>query len=127
MTVRELKEILNHADPDQLVSICVNSPSGWVCPDGCTVEVKAAYRGIDWHGNEILLAPMYKLDIHDVDEWSGKPKKEQKKKRSDNKKEPKKKKPDKKESLIHGYTVPEYIQLIEKAHEASKNSKLVFK
>ena len=33
----------------------------------------------------------------------------------------------KKEPLIHGYTVPEYIQLIEKAHEASKNSKLVFK
>lgn len=39
----------------------------------------------------------------------------------------KKKKPDKKEPLIHGYTVPEYIKLIEKAHEATKNSKLVFK
>ena len=41
----------------------------------------------------------------------------------------KKKKSGKKEwePLIHGYTVPEYIQLIEKAHEASKNSKLVFK
>lgn len=39
----------------------------------------------------------------------------------------KKKKSDKKEPLIHGYTVPEYIKLIEKAHEATKNSKLVFK
>ena len=39
----------------------------------------------------------------------------------------KKKKPDKKEPLIHGYTVNEYVQLMEKAHEATKNSKLVFK
>jgi len=39
----------------------------------------------------------------------------------------KKKFDDKKEPLIHGYTIPDYIKLMEKAHEASKNSKLVFK
>lgn len=120
MTVRELREVLNHADPEEVVKICVNTPGGWVCPDGCAVDIKAAYHGIDWHTCEILLVPLNQLDIHDVDEWSGKSKKEQK--------EPKKKKSDnKKEPLIHGYTVPEYIKLIEKAHEATKNSKLVFK
>ena len=117
MTVRDLKEFLNHSDPDSQVKICVNTPGGWVCPDGCAVDIKAAYHGIDWHTCEILLVPLNQLDIHDVDEWSGKPKKELKKKKSDGKKEP----------LIHGYTVPEYIKLIEKAHEATKNSKLVFK
>ena len=39
----------------------------------------------------------------------------------------KKKTSDKKQPLIHGYTVNEYVQLMEKAHEATKNSKLVFK
>lgn len=34
---------------------------------------------------------------------------------------------DKKEPRIHGYTIPEYVKLIERAHEATKNSKLVFK
>ena len=37
------------------------------------------------------------------------------------------KKSDSKEPRIHGYTIPEYIQLIEKSHEATKNSTLVFK
>lgn len=37
------------------------------------------------------------------------------------------KKSDIKEPRIHGYTIPEYIKLIERAHEATKNSKLVFK
>ena len=35
MTVRELREVLNHADPEEVVKICVNTPGGWVCPDGC--------------------------------------------------------------------------------------------
>jgi hypothetical protein len=46
---------------------------------------------------------------------------------SGNKKKKSVKKSDSKEPLIHGYTVPEYIKLIEKAHEATKNSTLVFK
>ena len=119
MTVRELKEILNHADPDQLVSICVNSPSGWVCPDGCTVEVKAAYRGIDWHCNEILLAPLHKLDIHDVEEWEKPVKKEE-----EPEPEPK---PEQKEPLINGMPVDKYLRTIAKARAAGKNSTLVFK
>ena len=32
-----------------------------------------------------------------------------------------------KEPKIHGYTIPEYVNLIEKAHKASKKSTLVFK
>ena len=35
--------------------------------------------------------------------------------------------PKKKEPLIHGMTIPEYIKVMERAHEATKNSKLVFK
>ena len=75
MTVRELKEFLNRADPDSVVKVCVNTPAGWVCPDGCAVDIKAAYHGIDWHTHEIMLVPMFALDIHDVDAW-GKPPKE---------------------------------------------------
>ena len=120
MTVRELKEILNHVDPDRLVSICVNTPSGWVCPDGCTVEVKSAHCGIDWHGNEILLAPMYKLDIHDVNEWAGKT-------TTSKDEEPKPEPNGKKEPRINGLTILEYVRTMERAHEATKNSKLVFK
>lgn len=39
----------------------------------------------------------------------------------------KKKSSSKNEPKIHGYTIPEYVKLIEKAHEATKNSTLVFK
>ena len=120
MTVRELREVLNHADPEEVVKICVNTPAGWVCPDGCAVDIKAAHHGIDWHQGQVLIAPKHKLDIHDVDEWSGKPKKEQK--------EPKKKKSDgKKEPKINGLTIPEYVKVMEQAHEATKHSTLVFK
>lgn len=117
MTVKELKDVLNLMDDDSEVKICVNEPAGWMCPDGATVDINGVYMGIDWHQGEVLIAPKHKLDIHDVDEWSGKPKKEQKEQKSDSKKEPR----------IHGYTIPEYIKLIERAHEATKNSKLVFK
>ena len=119
MTVRELREVLNHADPEEVVKICVNTPGGWVCPDGCAVDIKAAHHGIDWHTCEILLVPLNQLDIHDVDEWSGKPKKEQK--------EPKTEPNGKKEPRINGLTIPEYVRTMERAHEATKNSKLVFK
>lgn len=122
MTVRELKEFLEHADPDNLVKVCVNTPGGWICPDGCVVDVKAAYRGIDWHGDEILLAPLHELDIHDVEEW-GKPVKEEEEE-PEPEPEPE---PQKKEPLIHGMTVDKYLRTLAKARAASKNSTLVFK
>lgn len=78
MTVRELREVLNRADPEEVVKICVNTPGGWVCPDGCAVDIKAAYHGIDWHTFEILLVPMFALDIHDVDSWKNPSRKEDK-------------------------------------------------
>ena len=120
MTVKELKDVLNLMDGDSEVKICVNEPAGWICPDGATVDIHGVYMGIDWHQGDVLIAPKHRLDIHDVDEWSGKPKKEQKepkRKKSGNKKEPK----------INGLTIPEYIKVMEQAHEATKNSTLVFK
>lgn len=116
MTVKELKDVLNLMDDDSEVKICVNEPAGWICPDGATVDINRVYMGIDWHQGQVLISPKHKLDIHDVDEWSGKPKKEPKKK-SDGKKEPK----------INGLTIPEYIKVMERAHEATKGSQLVFK
>ncbi len=69
MTVKELKEILDTAKPDMLVKICVNTPTGWVCPDGCAIGLKSAHHGFDWHAHEILLVPNFKLDIHDTEKW----------------------------------------------------------
>ena len=123
MTVKELKEVLDTAEPDWPVKVCVNTPAGWVCPDGCAITIKSANHGIDWHTNEILLVPHCKLDIHDIEEWKKPPHKEED---VDEEKKPDEK-PDKKEPRIHGYTIPEYVKLMEKAHEATKNSKLIFK
>lgn len=120
MTVRDLKEFLNHSDPDSQVKICVNTPGGWVCPDGCAVDIKAAYHGIDWHTCEILLVPLNQLDIHDVDEWSGK----HVEKEAEPESEPK---PERKEPLINGMPVDKYLRTLAKAYDASKNSTLVFK
>ncbi len=117
MTVRELKEVLEHADPDNLVKVCVNTPGGWICPDGCAVDIKAAYHGIDFHEREILLSPLHKLDIHDVEEW-GKPVKEE-----DEEEKPLKGK----EPLIHGMPVDKYLRTLAKPYAESKNSTLVFK
>ena len=123
MTVKELKDVLNLMDDDSEVKICVNEPAGWICPDGATVDIHGVYMGIDWHQGEVLIAPKHKLDIHDVDEWSGKSKKELKEP-----KEPEKEKScGKKEPKINGLTIPEYIEVMERAHEATKNSTLVFK
>lgn len=116
MTVKELKDVLNLMDDDSEVKICVNTPGGWVCPDGCAIDINGVYMGIDWHQGQVLIAPKHKLDIHDVDEWSGKPKKE-----------PKTEPNGKKEPRINGLTIPEYVRIMERAHEATKNSKLVFK
>ena len=123
MTVKELKTVLDEMEPDLKVGICVNTPGGWVCPDGCVVGVKLATRGIDWHGWEVLLVPEHKLDIHDVEEWAH-PRKED---TSDKQEDTSDKQEEKKEVFCNGMTAGEYIKLIEDAHEASKGSQLVFK
>jgi len=75
MTVRDLKEALEHAADEQEVKICIETPSGWVCPDGCVVNVKyVAPRGIDWHARETLLYPEFELKMTEsaFKEWTGK-------------------------------------------------------
>ena len=76
MNVGELKEALKNADDEMLVKVCVDTPAGWECPDGCAIGIKAAHHGIDWHTHEILIVPEFMLDIHDVEAW-GKPVKEE--------------------------------------------------
>ena len=76
MTVKELKDALELMDNDAKVGICVNEPAGWICPDGCVVDVDSIHMGFDWHQGEVLLVPKHKLDIHDVEAW-GKPVKEE--------------------------------------------------
>ena len=106
MTVKELKDVLNLMDDDSEVKICVNEPAGWICPDGATVDIKGVYMGIDWHQGRVLIAPKRRLDIHEEEPET---------------------KPGKKEPRINGLTIPEYVRTMECAHEATKNSKLVFK
>ena len=69
MKAKELKEIIDRLDPESEVKVCVNTPGGWICPDGCTVGIKDVGNGFDWHAGEILIVPEHKLDIHDVEEW----------------------------------------------------------
>jgi hypothetical protein len=71
MTVKELKSILEGMGDDAEVSICVREPAGWICPDGAVVGVKNVTAGFDWHSGEVLIVPEHKLDIHDVESWSG--------------------------------------------------------
>ena len=70
MTVKELKDVLDKMEPDMRVGICVNTPSGWICPDGCVIDVDSICMGFDWHQGEVLVVPKHRLDIHDVDEWA---------------------------------------------------------
>ena len=116
MTVGELKAVLDKMEPDLKMGICVNTPGGWVCPDGCVVGVNLATRGIDWHGWEVLLVPEHELDIHDVEEWA-----HLRKGGTSDKQE------EKKEVFCNGMTAGEYIKLIEDAHEASKGSQMLFR
>lgn len=119
MTVKEMKEVLELMDDNAEVGICVNEPAGWMCPDGCVVGVDSVCMGIDWHQGEVLVVPKHKLDIHDASEWmrNATPKDEEPKTEPNGKKEPR----------INGLTIPEYIRTMERAHEATKNSTLVFK
>lgn len=61
MTVKKLKELLERVDDDLRVTISCETPECWVCPDGCTVDLKSAYMGIDWHGHEFVLIPERRL------------------------------------------------------------------
>ena len=70
MTVGMLKDMLKDVPDDMSVEICVNTPAGYVCPDGAVVGVKMAMRGMDWHMGDFLLVPTNKLDIHDVGKWA---------------------------------------------------------
>ena len=109
MTVKELKDVLELMDDDVKVGICVNSPSGWVCPDGCVVDVDSVCMGIDWHQGEVLVVPKHKLDIHDVEEWSGKKRKE-----SESEEDPVE-------------SVNRFVRTLEAAYKASEGSQMRFK
>lgn len=46
MTVKELKSRLEGMEDDAQVNICVETPGGWLCPDGATVGIKGVYPRI---------------------------------------------------------------------------------
>lgn len=46
MTVKELKDVLELMDDDAKVGICVNEPPGYMCPDGCVVDVDRVCMGV---------------------------------------------------------------------------------
>ena len=73
MTVKELRDVLDNLDPFMTVKVCVNTPAGWMCPDGCAIGVKTAICGMDWHMNDLLIVPSVKLDIHDISAWEKNP------------------------------------------------------
>lgn len=125
MTVAELKKALEGMPDDHDVCVCVNEPPGYMCPDGAVVGVKRVVEGIDWHTGTTLIVPMCSLDIHDVGKWEKDENAVTEEKLPEDKSVGKSKKKD--EPLIHGMTIPEYIRVMERAHEATKNSTLVFK
>ena len=114
MTVAELIEVLTNFNADDKVSICVREPAGWICPDGAVVGVKNVTCGFDWHSGEVLIVPEHKLDIHDVDEWSGR------------KTKPEAKKTEEKAEEDPVESANRFIRTLEAAHEASKGSQLRF-
>lgn len=77
MTVKELKSRLEGMEDDAQVNICVETPGGWLCPDGDTVGIKGVYPGFDWHMGEVLVLPEYKLNIKNVEAWSKRKEEEQ--------------------------------------------------
>ena len=115
MTVSELKGVLERMDDDAIVKICVQEPAGWICPDGATVDVDSVYMGFDWHQGDVLVVPKHKLDIHDVEAWSGR------------KTKPEAKKTERKDEEDPVESANRFIRTLEAAHEASKGSKLVFR
>lgn len=113
MTVKELKDVLELMDDDAKVGICVNTPAGWVCPDGCVVDVDSVCMGFDWHQGKVLVVPKHKLGIYDVEEWSGKRHKEVAQPQDD------------KEDPVE--SVNRFVRTLEAAYKASEGSQMRFK
>ena len=114
MKVKELKEILEHMGDDAKISICVNTPGGWVCPDGALVDVNSVCVGMDWHSGKVLIVPEHKLDIHDVEAWSGR------------KTKPEAKKNEEKAEEDPVESVNRFVRTLEAAYKASEKSQLRF-
>ena len=73
MTVGDLKKALARHPDDMTVSIRIETPSGFVCPDGAVCGVNSVGRGIDWHGHEFMIYPKYGLRLRDdsvIEKWS---------------------------------------------------------
>lgn len=70
MTLGELKDIVKDMPDDLEVKVCVETPGGWVCPDGATVDVKFATQGFDWHMGDFLIVPMNAIRVKNVDNWA---------------------------------------------------------
>lgn len=111
MKVKELKEILGHMEDDATVGICVREPAGWICPDGAVVGVKNVTCGFDWHSGEVLIIPEHKLDIQDVEAWSGRKTKPEEEKAEEDPVE----------------SVNRFVRTLEAAYKASEGSQMRFK
>ena len=70
MTIGRLKELISDMDDNLEVKIEVESPKGFVCPDGATVGVRTIHRGIDWHYKYAIIIPEYRMKIKDVLKWT---------------------------------------------------------
>lgn len=72
MTVESLRHALRDLPGDMIVSISIETPGGFVCPDGAVCDVNSVGRGIDWHGHEFMIRPKYRLRLRDdaeIENW----------------------------------------------------------
>lgn len=73
MTVGDLKKALARHPDDMTVRISIETPGGFVCPDGAVCDVNRVGRGIDWRSHELMIYPKYRLCLRDgagVKKWS---------------------------------------------------------
>lgn len=71
MTVGEIKKAFEGIPDDTIVKVCVDTPGGYVCPDGCAIDIRHASEGFDWHMGHFLLVPKYNLKLTDAgfEQW----------------------------------------------------------
>lgn len=72
MTVGEVKKLLDRHPDDMPIRISIETPAGFVCPDGALCDIRLVTRGIDWHGHEVIVIPSYRLRLRDdaeVEKW----------------------------------------------------------
>lgn len=71
MTLGELRKAINGYPDDMSVYICVETPGGFVCPDGAIVDIRTAVEGMDWHMGQMLITPKYRLSIKEseIEKW----------------------------------------------------------